>query len=536
MKPAHILLVLLFVNVLLACALPAEAAPISLPSPPQFHQVHNNTSPAVREIPPRADGTMGRTISGVALFLLYAGVSLLLFLVLVIRTGRRVPPHLMSLISEDNPLIDLIYIVLAVVSAVGVLWLLTVNSTPLIKIDLPGIAGLACCFPSVLFSVFSAGIAMERNQWQVQRTLHLILLIVAIIAAILLSLLLLMIPVPWELPALALTYISLVTGAILSAGQYLHHKEDYRFTTIAPGPALLQAGADSQKTLTPARKEEGISTEEGIPEAITSQYTDLKPAATGGVASVFSATRRSDGVQVALKLPLKHDLATGAGFLKEIRIWEHLNHPNIVRLTHVYLLPTLCLEMEYVPYRLTEQIGSIAPARAIRIAEEILNGLEYAHLHGYSHCDIKPDNILLTEEGMKGVPKITDWGLSEHAGEKTGFACTAFTPWYAAPEQIAPEQYGLPGPATDLYQVGVLLYLMLTGTHPFAGKETDSTCRMILNDNPQPPSAHRPELAPLDTILIRCLARSPDDRYRSAAALSADLERIMKSLADRITD
>lgn len=525
MKPAQILLVLLLVNVLLLCALPAEAAPISLPSPPQFHQAHNNTSPRVSDLLPPVEGTMDGTISGVALFLLYASISLFLLLILVIQTGRRVDPHLISPISEENPMLDLTYMILAVVSAVGVLWLLTVNSASLIRIDLPGIAGLIYCFPSVFFSLFSAGMAVRTNRWQEQQSMLLLHLIVAIIAAILLSLLLLMIPLPWELPSLALTYISLIIGAGLSGGQYLQHRERHLFTTIAPVPAL-RAGDDDQKTLVPAGKERGFITEEGIPEAITSQYTDLKPAATGGVASVFSATRRSDGMRVALKLPLRHDLETGAGFLKEIRIWEHLNHPNIVRLTHVYLLPTLCLEMEYVPYRLTEQIGSITPTRAIWIAKGILNGLEYAHQHGYSHCDIKPDNILLTEEGMKGIPKISDWGLSEHAGEKTGIACTAFTPWYAAPEQIAPEQYGLPGPATDLYQVGVLLYLMLTRNHPFAGKDTDSTCRMILNDNPEPLSAHQPELASLDKILLRCLARSPKDRYRSAAELSADLERM----------
>lgn len=523
MKPAHILLVLLLVNVLLVCALPAEAAPISLPSPPQFHQVRNNTSPGVSDVPPHDQKMMDGTISGVALFLFYAGISLLLLLILVIRTGRRLDPHQGPQSSEENPLIGLSYIVLALVSAVGILWLLTVNSAPLIRIDLVGIAGLLCCFPSVLFSFFSAGIALEKNRWQVQRSMLLLHLIVAIIAAILLSLLLLMVPVPSELPPLALTYISLITGAVLSAGQYLQHREHSQSPAPEPAP-LLAAGTSGQKTLVPAPKEGEFVTEEGIPEAITSQYTDLKPAATGGVASVFSATRRSDGMRVALKLPLRHDLATGAGFLKEIRIWEHLNHPNIVRLTHVYLLPTLCLEMEYVPYRLTEQIGSITPAGAIRITKGILNGLDYAHQHGYSHCDIKPDNILLTEEGAGGIPKITDWGLSEHAGEKTGAACTAFTPWYAAPEQIAPEQYGLPGPATDLYQVGVLLYLMLTRTHPFAGADTDSTCRMILNDSPQPPSAYRPELAPLDAVLLKCLARSQKDRYRSAAELAADLD------------
>ncbi|ACL17177.1 serine/threonine-protein kinase [Methanosphaerula palustris] len=525
MKPAQFLLVLLLLGVLLVCALPAEAAPIALPSPPQFHLTHNNTTPGITEIPPPVDRVMDRTISGVALFLLYVGISLLLLIILMIRAGRRMDPHLTIPINEEQPMFDLAYLVLAMVSAVGVLWLLTVNSELLIRIDLYGIIGLICCFPSVFFSLFSIRIAIGTKRLQVQQSMLLIHLLVAIIAAILLSLLLLLIPASWELPSLALTYISLIAGAVLSAGQFLHHRERHMFATIAPMQAL-QSGADDQKTLIPSANEEGLLTEKGIPEAITSQYTDLKPAATGGVASVFSATRRSDGMKVALKLPLRHDLATGAGFLKEIRIWEHLNHPNIVRLTHVYLLPTLCLEMEYVPYRLTEQIGSITPARAILIAKGILNGLEYAHLHGYSHCDIKPENILLTEEGMEGIPKITDWGLSEHAGEKTGIACTAFTPWYAAPEQIAPELYGLPGPATDLYQVGVLLYLMLTSAHPFAGKDTDSTCRMILNDSPLPLSAHQPDLAPLDEVLFKCLARNPKDRYSSAAELSADLVRI----------
>ena len=101
--------------------------------------------------------------------------------------------------------------------------------------------------------------------------------------------------------------------------------------------------------------------------------------------------------------------------------------------------------------------------KAAGILLGIAEGLRYAHEQGIVHRDIKPGNILLSQDG---TPKITDWGLSKAQGTKQS-GIIGFSLEYAAPEQLAPTLYGEPGPWTDIYQLGVLFYEMLTGHVPF---------------------------------------------------------------------
>ncbi len=259
----------------------------------------------------------------------------------------------------------------------------------------------------------------------------------------------------------------------------------------------------------------------GFPDELRNKYDDIECVGEGGLGRVFRATRRADGQTVAVKIPIAFDEATGRAFLKEMRLWEDLRHPNIVTVYSVNILPVPYVEMEYVP-RSLEQLEKPADiGTAIRIVAGVADGLAYAHGCGVIHRDIKPHNILLSE-GM--TPKITDWGMGKVLTRGAETSVLGFSPTYAAPEQLAPKQYGATGTATDLYQLGVVFYELLTGTVPFSGESVGEISMAILGDPPAPPSRIRPGTEALDAIVLRCLGKDPEQRYRSAAELRADLD------------
>ncbi len=147
-----------------------------------------------------------------------------------------------------------------------------------------------------------------------------------------------------------------------------------------------------------------------FPNELESKYTEVKYIGRGGIAWVFSAHRKSDGLKVAVKIPISFDEMTGKSFLNEIAAWETLRHPNIVKVTAVNILPVPFVEMEYVPEALEATKKPIPVWKAVHLVRGIADGLKYAHKHGFIHRDIKPHNILLNEDF---VPKITDWGMSK---------------------------------------------------------------------------------------------------------------------------
>jgi len=160
--------------------------------------------------------------------------------------------------------------------------------------------------------------------------------------------------------------------------------------------------------------------------------------------------------------------------------------------------------------------------KAIPIITGIAHGLQYAHRQGIVHRDIKPENIMITRDGL---PKISDWGLSKAEGSKqSGFI--GFSLEYAAPEQLAPNIYGEPGPWTDIYQLGVIFYEMLTGHVPFHGSGMGEITHAILHEDPCPFTPGGLYAAVIRDIIQKCMQKRPQDRYASVAELLSDLEKI----------
>src|SRR5262249_9435035 len=216
-------------------------------------------------------------------------------------------------------------------------------------------------------------------------------------------------------------------------------------------------------------------------------------------------------------------------FRREAKNAAGLNHPNIVSIyDRGEAEGTYYIAMEYLDGRsLKELIVTRGPAPinvAIDYARQILAALRFAHRNSIVHRDIKPHNVLVDGDGRL---KVTDFGIARAgASEMTEAGSIIGTAQYLSPEQAK-------GTAVDhrsaISSVGVVLYELVTGKVPFTGDTAVEIAMRHLSSVPEPPSALRDDVPPdLDLVILRALAKDPDDRYQSAAEMDAELERVSR--------
>ncbi len=274
----------------------------------------------------------------------------------------------------------------------------------------------------------------------------------------------------------------------------------------------------------------------GFPAELLSRYEPLELLGEGGFAKVFRVKRRKDGKIVALKIP-RIDEKTSKTFIREVSTWLHLDHPNIVKLHDVDILPVPYLEMEFVEgielngKTVRTLDGYPKPAdeeTALNLVKGIAEGLSYAHSKGIYHRDLKPLNVLLKADL---TPKITDWGLAKLGTMSSSRSVMGYTPLYAAPEHLMPSKYGHTDARTDIWQLGVTFYELLTGKLPFEGYTYEEVFGKIVDENYRftPPSKLNPDLAKYDGIFERLLAKKKEGRYGSVDEFLKDLERVEES-------
>ncbi|ASJ03056.1 hypothetical protein A3L09_07205 [Thermococcus profundus] len=278
-------------------------------------------------------------------------------------------------------------------------------------------------------------------------------------------------------------------------------------TSITPATPVTPSSVSSYVSVT------------SFPAELLQFYEPLEELGKGGFAKVYKARRKRDGEIVALKIPLSLDAATGKSFLREIENWTKLKHPNIVRVYDYNILPVPFFEMEYCEGSLAQLPKPLPPRDAALLIFNIAEGLEYAHSKGIIHRDLKPSNILL----KGGIPKVSDWGLSKVIGESRSTTTTSFTALYAAPEQFSKSRFGPTDQRTDIWQLGIIFYELVTGRLPFDSEDPFELMSMIMMEDPVPPSEVNPEAKEVEPVILRMLAKHKEERYEDVGELQMDL-------------
>jgi len=263
------------------------------------------------------------------------------------------------------------------------------------------------------------------------------------------------------------------------------------------------------------------------------QYEILERLGAGAMGVVYKALNIGLNRVSALKV-LSEERVAEEGYLerfyREARAAGQLIHPNIVTIYHVGQADKHhFIEMEYVE---GESIGGVLAresrvdaARCVAWTRQVAAALEAAHAHGIVHRDIKPDNILVGEDG---TAKVADFGLAKSLADATRLTRPGQA--VGTPLYMAPEQYDGSGPdrRSDFYSLGVSLYLMLTGRHPFRANNIPDLVHAHKHTQPTPVEELNPDVpAGLSHVVSKLLAKSPDDRYQSAQDVIADLDRVL---------
>jgi len=274
-------------------------------------------------------------------------------------------------------------------------------------------------------------------------------------------------------------------------------------------------------------------------------YEVIAAIGAGGMGEVYRARDARIGRDVAVKVlrdRIAADPTAKARFEREARAAGSLSHPNIVTLFDVGF------EGE-IPYLVTEWVageslrarlrrGPIPQPEAIELALQVARGLAAAHQRGVVHRDLKPENLLVDADGRV---KILDFGLAHFSdaraeGDLPTLSEAALTragdllgtPGYMAPEQVRGAPVDL---RADLFALGVLLFEMLVGRHPFPGDRPAEVLSAILHHEPPELSQSGPLAPAVRSLLVRCLAREPEARIDSAAAIERALEALTPSAA-----
>jgi len=250
----------------------------------------------------------------------------------------------------------------------------------------------------------------------------------------------------------------------------------------------------------------------------------------GGMANVYHCYDTIDDREVAIKI-LKDEFLDNEDFIRrfknESKAIAVLNHPNIVRVYDVSFGDMIqYIVMEYIDgITLKEYIemqGVLDWKETLHLTTQILKALQHAHENGIVHRDIKPQNIMLLQDG---TIKVTDFGIARFSSNATRTMTEQAigSVHYIAPEQARGDKTD---GKTDIYSVGVMMYEMLTGRLPFDADSAVSVALMQLQTTPKRPRQINPEIpAGLEEITIKAMQKTPESRYHSAVVMLSDIER-----------
>ncbi len=254
---------------------------------------------------------------------------------------------------------------------------------------------------------------------------------------------------------------------------------------------------------------------------IVGKYKILSTIGSGGFGTVYLAEDTWIDKKVALKVPHKQHLDFGE-LLREPRLLATLNHPNIVDiLTAEKQENVFFIVMEFVPGETLESIiareGALDLTRALDYTCQISNAVDHAHRHGVLHRDLRPSNVLVTENGLI---KVADFGTSRFLEIAAHGTTVIGSPPYMAPEQFE----GKAVFASDVYSLGVTMYQMLTGTLPYEAPSPVDLARLRRGELVSPPRLKNPKVpTAINAIVLRAMAPEIHARYARASELLDDV-------------
>ena len=255
----------------------------------------------------------------------------------------------------------------------------------------------------------------------------------------------------------------------------------------------------------------------------------------GGMGSVYLAEQPGLGREVAIKeLIQSADPVALRRFLQEAQVMARTSHPNLVQVHDMELMGSVnYLVLEFVRGRsLREWINEkeIPPPQVFAIMHGVLQALDYAHRRAIVHRDMKPENVLISDEGNV---KVADFGIARLmddtgvGGTATKTGTTVGTPQYMSPEQVSSSKVD---GRSDLYSAGIMFYELVAGQPPFTATEADGPFTLMakhVQAPPKPPSVFRPGLNPeLEEVIMRSLAKRPEDRYQTGQEFDDAMSRV----------
>jgi len=321
------------------------------------------------------------------------------------------------------------------------------------------------------------------------------------------------------LPVASVPLVNLTKTMMKTWGQTTSQMATMRVDATAPGPTSPATGAVAELA-------------NGA--LFANRYQIEQILGRGGMGVVYRAIDTQLDETVAIKtLPgdvMQRSPEDLERFKREIRLARKITHRNVLR-TYDYgeAEGVYFISMEYVRgYTLAELLEEapdhrMAPRAAMGLSRQICRGLQAAHEQGIIHRDIKPQNVLIDH---KGEVKLMDFGIARMAEAKEGMTQAGLivgTPHYMSPEQVQGQQLDA---RSDVYSMGVMLYEILSGQKPFTSSSLTGVLTAHITETPKPLIELRPDIGrDVSAMVMRCLAKSPKDRYADAGALLADLDR-----------
>jgi serine/threonine protein kinase len=265
---------------------------------------------------------------------------------------------------------------------------------------------------------------------------------------------------------------------------------------------------------------------------INNRYQIFSTIATGGMAVIYNAQDLILERKVALKIlkkELSRDQSFQNKFRSEAKASASLIHPNIITTFDFgFDADRLYIVMEYIDggdlKAIIDQDTNLHLVQKLDYLLQASCGLGFAHQSGFVHCDVKPQNMLVSKTGTL---KITDFGIARAMATISGeekYDVVWGSPYYFSPEQASGKS---PSPATDVYSLGVIAYELMTGQLPFDAEDSAELARMHRSDQPKSPKIINPEIPDaLNQIILKSLSKDPDDRFSDGIKFHQELASI----------